>query len=322
LKLKDLGERKIIQTLEDGSKNLDNRDDCAIIGFGNYYALLSTDLITRETHLPEGAEPFLAGKFFAAINLSDIAAMAGIPSGFLISLSVSPEYDISYLEEFYRGVRHELDKFNVSIIGGDTKEGSDFTAAGTIIGKQVPELIRRRSEIKPGQFLMVTNSLGSSAAGYIYYMYGINRELGIRKMLDVEPRINEAIKISASGAKFMMDLSDGVYASIHQISTDFGVGFKLYGDKIPFDRDVEKAASISNFSVSDIALSFGGDYELMFTVEKNSLEEFMAAMSHENIEVHCIGETYNGDNVIYDGRAWVPVINKGYEHFNSMPLNK
>ena len=321
MKLKDLGERKIIEILKEGYTDLDNQDDCAMVKFGDFYVLLSTDLITDETHLPEGTEPFLAGKFFAAINLSDIAAMAGIPVGFLVSLSVSPEYDIEYLREFYRGIRFELNKFNTSIIGGDTKEGNNFTASGTILGKQVPDLVRKRSEIKPGQLLMVTNSLGSSAAGYIYYKYGINKELGINKMLDVEPRINEALKISAYGGKFMMDLSDGVYASIHQISNDFGVGFKLYSDSIPFAQDVEKASAISHFSMNDIALSFGGDYELLFTVEKNSFEAFMDSMSREKIEVHCIGETYIGDNVIYEGK-WVPIKNIGYEHFRLVPLNK
>ncbi len=321
MKLKDLGERKIIEILEYGHNGADDKDDCAIIRLGDYYVLLSTDIITKETHLPDGTDPFLAGKFFAAINLSDVAAMAGIPIGFLTSLSVSPEYDITYLEEFYKGIRYELDKFGASIIGGDTKEGISFTASGTIVGKQEPSLVRRRSDIRAGQYVLVTNSLGSAGAGYIYYKYGINRELGIRKMLDIEPRINEALKISFHGAKFMMDLSDGVYASVHQISTDFGVGFKLYGDKIPVDKDVEAAASISHYSINDIALSFGGDYELMFTVERDSLKNFVDSMLHENIEVHCIGETYNGNNVIYDG-VWVPIKNIGYEHFNKVPLNK
>jgi hypothetical protein len=47
----------------------------------------------------------------------------------------------------------------------------------------------------------------------------------------------------------------------------------------------------------------------------------MNAMAHEKIEVHCIGETYNGDNVIYD-RSWVPIRDIGYEHFRLVPLNK
>ena len=321
MKLKDLGERKIIEILEYGETGMEEKDDCALIESGNSYILLSTDLITKKTHIPDGTNPFLAGKFFAAINLSDVAAMAGIPLGFLVSLSVSPDYEIEYLQEFYRGIRHELGKFHASIIGGDTKEGYDFTASGTIVGKQSPDLVRRRSDIAEGQYLLVTNSLGSAGAGYIYYTYGIDRELGIKKMLDVEPRINEALKISAEGAKFMMDLSDGVFASIHQVSRDFGVGFKIYGDRIPISDNVKAAAAVSGFSIGDIALSFGGDYELMFTVEKSSIEEFKHAMDREKIEVHCIGETYNGDNVIYD-KTWVPIRNVGYEHFNKIPLNK
>uniref|UniRef100_UPI00307EB93F thiamine-phosphate kinase n=1 Tax=Ferroplasma sp. TaxID=2591003 RepID=UPI00307EB93F len=235
MKLKDLGERKIIDLLETEQINHIEKDDCALLEIDNSYIMLSTDLITRETHLPEGTKPFLAGKFFAAINLSDIAAMAGIPIGLLVSLSVSPEYDIEYLKEFYRGINFELEKFHASILGGDTKEGYDFTASGTVIGKQKSNLIRRRSDIAPGQYLMVTNTLGSAGSGYIYYKYGIDKQMGIKKMLDVEPRIEEAIKISKAGAKFMMDLSDGVYASIHQMSMDYGIGFKIYGDKIPVD---------------------------------------------------------------------------------------
>jgi thiamine-monophosphate kinase len=321
LKLKDLGERKIIDLLETGQHNKEGKDDCALLKTGNSYIMLSTDIITRETHIPEGAKPFLSGKFFAALNLSDIAAMAGIPIGFLVSLSVSPEYDIEYLEEFYRGINFELGKFNASILGGDTKEGYDFTASGTVIGKQVPELIRRRSDIAPGQCLMVTNTLGSAGAGYIFYKYGMNKQLGIQKMLDIEPRINEAIKISQAGARFMMDLSDGVYASIYQMSMDYGIGFKIYGDKIPVDASVKTAASISGFSINDIALSFGGDYELLFTVEKQRMNSFTDAMANAGIAVHCIGETYIGENVIYDGK-WIPVNNTGYEHFKKVPLNK
>ena len=78
LKLSDLGEREVIDILAGKQRDI---DDCAVLNCGDMDLLLSTDLITRATHLPEGTSPFLAGKFFAAINLSDIAAMAGIPEG-------------------------------------------------------------------------------------------------------------------------------------------------------------------------------------------------------------------------------------------------
>ena len=318
MKLSNLGEREIIDILAGKNRDI---DDCAVLKCGDMDLLLSSDLITRKTHLPDGTSPFLAGKFFAAINLSDIAAMAGIPEGMLISISVSPEYDINYLQEFYRGINYELSKFNAVILGGDTKEGSDFTASGTIVGMQKPEHIRKRSYISPGQDVFVTNSLGTAASGYIYYKYGNDKETGIKKMLDIEPRIEEAQKINKHGARFMMDLSDGIYASIYQMYRDFGIGFRIYMDKIPISSSVGEASKISGFSIEDIALSFGGDYELLFTVDKENSRTFVDAMKNEHIEVYNIGETYNGVNQIYDG-SWRAINNRGYEHFMDVPLNK
>lgn len=297
------------------------RDDCYVYNSHGESLLFSTDLITRKTHLPEGTEPLLAGKFFAALNLSDIAAMAGIPVGLLVSLSVSPDYEIKYLEDFYAGIKKELTKYNSKIIGGDTKEGEDFTVSGTVIGKQKYSLIRKRSYIKKNQLVMITNKLGSAGAGYIFYKYTDRKNYGINKMLGIEPRINEAIKIAENGALFMMDLSDGLFASIDQMKNDYGTGFKLYIDKIPMDNDVNLASELSGFTSSKIALDFGGDYELLFTIERDNYNNFMAAMESNKINVSCIGETYEGDNIIYD-KIWKKVNDVGFEHFRKITLDK
>lgn len=318
MKLNDLGEREIIKEFALGNEN----DDCYIMNFNDNYILLSTDLITRKTHIPDGTNPELAGKFFAAINLSDIAAMAGIPEGFLVSLSVSPEYDIDYLKNFYSGIKKELKKYNSKIIGGDTKEGYDFTASGTIIGKQDYNLIRKRSYIMEDQYLMVTGLHGRAGSGYIFYKYNYNKSYGIKKMLDIEPKINEAIIISKAGAKFMMDLSDGIYSSIYQMKNDYNIGFKIDYNKIKKDKDVYKASEISGFSVEDISLAFGGDYELMFTINKNSYNSFMEIMEENKINAYCIGETYKGDNMLYNNGSWETIKKHGFEHFQRYPLNK
>ncbi|MEM0139767.1 MAG: thiamine-phosphate kinase [Ferroplasma sp.] len=318
MKLGKIGEREIINIL---TGNSTERDDCYTLKIGKEFILLSTDLITRRTHLPHGTDPELAGKFFAAINLSDIAAMAGIPIGMLISLSVSPDYDIVYLEDFYRGAKAELAKFGAGILGGDTKEGEDFTVSGTVIGKQAFPLIRKRSYIAPGQMVMITNFLGKAGSGYIFYRYSDKKLYGIKKMMDIEPRIKEAQIISKNGAKFMMDLSDGLYASINQMKHDYGVGFKLLIDNIPVDMDVEEAVKISGFSRDKIAFDFGGDYELLFTIDRDNYSNFMEAMRSSGIDASCIGETYDGENMSYDG-DWKPIKDKGFEHFKDMPLNK
>ena len=315
MKLKDIGERGIIDLIS----NETVRDDCAVVKMGNTYLLASTDLITRKTHIPEGTDPELVGKFFASINLSDIAAMAGIPLGILVSLSISPEYDISFLKSFYKGMTAQLKKYNAEIIGGDTKEGNDFTVSGTILGRQKYRLIRKRSDIGYNQYLMVTNYMGKSGAGYIFYKYGNDKQYGIKKMMDIEPRIYEAQIISKLGARFMMDLSDGIYSSIHQMKNDYDIGFKIYLNRILMDKDVEKASSISGFSVADIALGWGGDYELLFTIDKNVYEQFMSRIKKYGINAYIIGETYSGKNIIFD-KSMNEISNTGFEHFNKEPL--
>ncbi|AAT43423.1 thiamine-phosphate kinase [Picrophilus oshimae] len=315
MKLSELGERLIIKELEP-----EPGDDCSLIESGNSYYLISSDLITRKTHIPDGASYDLAGKFFATINLSDIAAMAGRPIGIMVSYSVNPDLDIRDLKAFHDGIKKQMNRFNAKILGGDTKEGEDFTVSGTIIGIQEGSLVRRRSDIKPGQKVYVTNDIGRSSSGFLFYKNNYKRDLGISLMMNVEPRINEAIKISQSGAMFMMDLSDGLAASFYQIRNDYKTGFKIYYERIPKSMYVREASKISGVDEKEIILSGGGDYELLFSVPYDTSEAFERSMSLNNINVSCIGETYDGANIINMDGSWEELRSHGYEHFLKEPF--
>ncbi|HKJ96185.1 MAG TPA: AIR synthase related protein, partial [Thermoplasmataceae archaeon] len=98
MKLKDIGERRIIDRLMSMHSKQVPKDDCALIEDGEDYLLLSTDVITPLTHAPKGASPEQIGSFFANINLSDIAGMAGEPIGFMSAYSASPDTDIEFFE--------------------------------------------------------------------------------------------------------------------------------------------------------------------------------------------------------------------------------
>lgn len=319
MKLKELGERRIIDNIFKTFNVKREKDDCTLIDVGDDYILMSTDIIRESTHVPAGAKPRQIGRFAAAINLSDVAAMAGEPVGMLTSYLVNPESDERYFREIVGGLNEVLKANNAEILGGDTKEGNELVISGTAVGRQKKSLTRKRSDIAKGQIVGVTNNLGRAASGYVFYRSGYQKARGINLMLDVQPRIKEAQIISEHGGKFMMDLSDGIFSSISQIKADFGVGFKIVEDELPVNTNVKKAASLSGATQTEIMCSFGGDYELMFSIDNNNYSDFMAAMESEKVSVSFFGEAWEGDNLLYNGSHWSKITNQGYEHFSASP---
>lgn len=319
LKLKELGERNIINEIYSAQAIKQTKDDCALIDMGDKYFLISTDSISTKSHIPEGTPTELIGKFLASLNLSDIAAMAGDPIGFMTAFSLDPDTDFDFLMGIERGIKKVLDKYGVENLGGDLKEGPDEVMTGIAVGSQKKDLVRKRSDIRIGQIVGVTNSLGRAASGYVYYKSKFNRTVGINLLLDFEPKLREAKLISEYGGKFMMDLSDGLFSSIYQMKHDYGVGFKIVEDELPMHRHVEKAADLSGATALELMGSFGGDYELLFTIDNSNYGNFIEAMKSEKIDVSFIGDVWDGDNMIYDGQRWNLIQEKGYEHFSKHP---
>lgn len=319
MKLRDIGERALIDSIFQNFKVKQEKDDCALIEAGDEYYMFSTDIIREGSHIPVGATPRQIGSFAANVNLSDIAAMAGEPLGLLMSYLINPDTEEGYFREIVGGVSDAVRKQGTEMLGGDTKEGQELVMSGTAIGHQKKSLTRTRGEIKKGQVIGVTNRLGRSASGYIFYKTGYQKSRGIDLMLNITPRIREAQIISEHGGKFMMDLSDGIYSSASQIKSDYGLSFRIVEDELPMDTNVKKAADISGASPTDIMCSFGGDYELLFTIDNNDYKDFAEAMKGEKISANFIGDVWDGDNILYNGANWTKITNKGYEHFSTAP---
>lgn len=319
LKLREMGERAIIDSVFRDFSLSQEKDDCALVDLGDQYLMASTDIIRESTHIPRGAKPRQIGRFAANINLSDIAGMAGEPIGMLASYLVSPDSEDSYFREIVGGVNDALRSQGADMLGGDTKEGSELVISGTALGRQKKPLTRKRSDISKGQVLAVTNTLGRAASGYVFMRSGYQRSRGVDLIMDITPRIREAQIISEHGGRFMMDLSDGIYSSISQMKHDYGLGFRIVEDELPANSNVRKASDISGATFTDIMCAFGGDYELLFTIDNEHYQDFSDAMESEKISVSFIGDVWDGDNIIYNGAHWSKITNPGYEHFSDKP---
>lgn len=313
MEMKDLGERKIIESLKDLFGTI-VEDDSFYFSNAYSYTLITTDTITRKTHIPDSVKPEVAGYFFGAINLSDIAAMGGVPRYFLSAYSISKEFSYEYFISFNSGLKRCLEKYSTLLVGGDLKEGYDFTATGIVVGEVEKGRIMERKNFKPGQIVAVTNNLGYNGAGYYLWKKGIIE--GAEIMLTVEPRIEEGRALSSLGVNAAMDLSDGIFSSIHQIKKQTGTGFRIIMDKLPVHPIARDVAERYSIPIEEISLNFGGEYELIFSVDPDDWVHVKKSMEAMGLVVNEIGETWDGENVIVKGGKEAVISERGYEHFS------
>ncbi len=314
VKLGSIGERAIIERIRRMYGYGWPDDDCFYFADGKRYILLKTDSISASSHMPDSADPERIGYFLAAINLSDIAAMGGTPRYFMTALTMPRSTKLSYLGAVERGISRCLSRYKTRMGGGDLKEGREMNFAGIAVGDVDRNRMIRRNGARAGDLLCVTGRLGKNAAGY--YMW---KETGQKKwanmLLDVEPRIREGLALHEIGATSAIDLSDGVYSSISQLRRINKIGFEIEFSRLPLSREALGAAKRLGIGIEELALNFGGEYELMFTLPENRYERAREYMKKRGMEMTMIGRVTKTESIlIKDGRR-ISIKSRGYEHF-------
>ncbi|WP_338552955.1 thiamine-phosphate kinase [Paenibacillus sp. KS-LC4] len=101
-----------------------------------------------------------------AANVSDIAAMGGLPRHALVSVSVPAAYGPERIARIYDGLYACAADYGVAIVGGDTTSSPQhLVVAVTVTGAVEAGRALRRSGAKPGDAVVLTGAVGLSAAG-------------------------------------------------------------------------------------------------------------------------------------------------------------
>lgn len=294
-------------------------DDCAIIDTGGEdYLLVTTDMLHRKTDFMPQMTGWQIGWMSVAVNLSDLASKGAKPLGIVMAMGIPPDAELDFLEGIARGMDDCASRFGTQIIGGDTDSHDELTMAGTALGTVKKELLIRRNGAREGDIVCVTGNLGTAGAALLalktpYLNMGTNKksvnEEILKALFEPVPRIKEGIALVESRAvTSMMDISDGLALSLHDLSKASGVGFMVYENKLPVLPYVRRL--LKGEGLLDAVVYTGGDFELLFTVAKDKFEKARKACP-----LTVIGEVI-GEGVFIEREGRLEELKaKGYEHF-------
>lgn len=271
-------------------------DDCAVLVAGRSPQLVTTDMLMDGTDfiLSEvGARR--VGRKAMAVNLSDIAAMAGEPIAAVVAVAL-PKNQPNLAEELYLGLREMADAFGVPIVGGDTNAwDGPLVISVTAFGESDRPICRNGA--KPGDWLFVTGPLGGSILGH---------------HLDFTPRIREALLLrSYVDLHAMIDISDGLSADLLHILTESGCGAVLDTGTIPIADAAKTMSTTSGKTAIEHALGDGEDFELAFAV---SAEDGAKLLKESPVPVWKIGECEHDGFWIVENGSRKPLAAKGWVH--------
>lgn len=277
VRIGDIGERRLIEDFRSFIRpegTLGPGDDAAIVGDG---VVVSTDIVSFDRHFPAGMSYEQFGWYSAAVNFSDLAAMGARPTGFLAALALPPDLESQAAYDIMSGIDQCCEFCGTGIVGGDTKPGPGIVA-GTALGSMDGRRPMTRTGARPGDVVAVTGPLGAPAAAFVSLDLGLDAP-DARECLYVPiPRVEEGVAMSKSNAvTSCMDLSDGLGTALNTLCAASHVGIDVDLDFIPRGPYVDEMAEASGRPVRDLLLGWGGEYELVFTADRDRLDRLYEA---------------------------------------------
>ncbi len=219
-------------------------DDCAVLaGPSGKFLLLASDMLVEGVHFRRSMAAAKIGWKALAVNLSDIAAMGGLPRHAVVSLGLPRNLPVSFVDGIYRGFRRCAGRFGVNLVGGDTDRSEKIVIDVAILGEVERNRVAYRSGARVGDRLLVTGRLGGS--------------LRSGRHLTFTPRLPEARLLTARAKLHaMIDLSDGLGPDLIRLCEASRVGAEIDGARVPRRSGVTLAQ----------ALTDGEDFELLMAV--------------------------------------------------------
>lgn len=291
-------------------------DDAAILRVPpNQDLVVTMDTLNTGVHFPEDTSAFDLGYKAAMVNLSDLAAMGAQPAWATLSISL-PEINETWLAEFSRGLFTVLDRYQVSLVGGDTNRGP-LSVTLQLQGFVPRDKALLRSGARVGDSIYVSGELGTAALALQALQGKIN--LSKTELVEILPTLNRpeaqvelglALRDLASSC---IDISDGLSKDLKHILDSSGIGAIVDLAQLPINPLLTKHLSL--LDLYRLAVSGGDDYQLCFTIPGSRSGELEQHL--KGFPITYIGKIIAGSELSFRNAVgeMVELATTGFQHF-------
>ena len=327
VKVSETGEFALIRVLQEmvcaqglpSPMTLGIGDDAAAWRNADSTELTTTDTMVEGVHFLHDALSWSdLGWKSLVVNLSDIAAMGGLPLHALVTLGLKPETEVDDVKAMYEGLLFACREYGCTIAGGDIVRSPVTFVTITVVGTATGHLLTR-SAGRPGDVVAVTGALGSSTGGLKAHLEGISLDADLKERLSKAhnrpvPRIREGQTLVREGVQTAMDISDGLVDDLSKLAASSGVGAVVCAPRVPVDDHLKRAFPGDYLQM---ALNGGEDYELLFAGSREVVDRALAGLdSSASIVGRLVAKHPGQVRVLDDHGADIEISKRGWDHFS------
>ncbi len=272
-------------------------EDCAVMDFGDFDCIMSTDPITSAVSD--------IGRLAIHITCNDIASNGVQPLGIMLAVMLPEGTTEEDVELIMAQAGQTAAQLQVEIIGGHT----EITPAvrqpvivSTAIGKAPAASSQSGNDMVPGDYIMMTKTAGLEGSGIIAKDYDdqlraakdssgeplfTEEEIARAKsFLDRVSVVREGVAAGAVGTHGMHDITEGgILGAVWEMCQISGTGAEVWEDEIPMEPETGKICGC--FGLDPLRLISSGS--MVIIAPKDRRDAMLKAMEDAGVRVSIIG---------------------------------
>jgi thiamine-monophosphate kinase len=245
--------------------------------------------------------------------------MGSEPVAYTLNLSLNAKININWLKRFTKRLFKLQKQYNFYLLGGDISKTTELNFTATFFGQAKLKDILSQNKCRIGDDIWITGNLGSSYLGYRILSNSkfklSNKDAEFYKNSYLYPSPCMFGSVASNFINAATDISDGFYGDLNKILNN-KVGAFLFKKDFLISKNLRNIISTnkSKISIKDI-LSWGDDYQLVFTANKKFNNQINKLGKKNNIKLTHIG-TVIKDKGIFDDSMNLIKNPSRFDHFS------